>query len=66
MSPIRRRPEHPATLDSAAWTALHLPVRQAVRHALVTALVGQLNLSTQRLIFVPACEYMRDTVGRLL
>jgi hypothetical protein len=42
MSPIRRRPEHPATLDSAAWTALHLPTRQAVRHPLVTALVEQL------------------------
>jgi hypothetical protein len=43
MSPIRRRPELPATLDSAAWTALRLPARQAVRHALVTALVEQLH-----------------------
>lgn len=42
MSPIRRRPELPAGLDPAAWTALHLPARQAVRHALVTALVKQL------------------------
>jgi hypothetical protein len=42
MSPIRRRPEPPAALDSAAWTALHLPARQAVRHELVMALVKQL------------------------
>lgn len=37
-----RRPELPAGLDSAAWTALHMPAREAVRHALVTALVKQL------------------------
>jgi hypothetical protein len=42
MSPIRRRPEPPAALDSATWMALHLPARQAVRHPLVTALVEEL------------------------